>query len=55
MEEDMEKQELRNALCAIEDEARHLRNNSNIHDTREPKILNLIVQLAQIVRQEIVK
>lgn len=49
------KQELRNSLAEIEDEARVLRNNVNIHTPELRAPFALIVRLTQIVREEIVK
>lgn len=46
-----DKQKLRNALCEIEDRARAMRKTS----TFNTEILTLIADLAQIIRQEIVK
>lgn len=47
-------QEVRNALCAIEDEARARRNNVNIHQPELIAPYDLIARLAQIVREDIV-
>ena len=49
----MNHQELRNALCDIEDRARRERNTCSDPEINE--LANLIVHLAQIIRQEIVK
>lgn len=50
-----DKQELRNALSNIEDEARQLRNNVSIFTPELQKPFDLIAKLTQIVREEIVK
>lgn len=51
----MTKQELRNALSDIEDEARHMRNTTNIHEPREKQMLTLLTRFVQTVREEIVQ
>lgn len=51
----MDKQELRNALSAVEDEARQLRSVSRLHDPRAAQALSLVARLTQLVREEIVK
>lgn len=49
----MDKQQLRNALSAVEDDARRLRMFTE--SVRETDILTLIARLSQLVREEIVK
>lgn len=49
---DVEKQKLRNALSRIEDVAREIRYSGL---GTEAGLANLIAQLAQIIRQDIVK
>lgn len=51
----MDKQELRNALSEIEDEARVLRTANGIHAVQSYRLSALVVRLAQLVREEIVK
>lgn len=51
----MNKQDLRNALTAIEDEARRMRNTFRGTTPGSSAILDLVVRLTQIVRQEILK
>lgn len=54
----MERQELLNALCAIEDEARKARNDTadlSDSDFTLKQAFDLITQLTQIIRQEIVR
>lgn len=51
----MKKQELRNALEAIEDELRAMRRTANIHEPREFRLLDTLVKLSQVIREEIVK
>ncbi len=50
----MGRQALRNALSAIEDEARACRNQA-LREGTDPTTFNLITQLAQIIREDIVK
>lgn len=49
-----DKQKLRNALSSIEDHARTLRNQRR-QGTHLEEAFNLIVQLTQIVREDIVQ
>lgn len=52
----MDKQELRNALAKIEDDARAWRNEAAASGQfKAEKIANLVSRLAQLIREEIVK
>lgn len=52
----MTQQELRDALCVIEDEARTMRNQHRLNDRWAPsETCDLIARLAQLVREEIVE
>lgn len=51
----LDKQELRNALSEIEDTARRERLIHRIHRPELANAYNLIVQLTQIVRENIVQ
>lgn len=53
----MDKQELRNAMSEIEDDARHLRNmaRSRKGHVDHDDAMDLISRLTKIIREEIVK
>lgn len=52
----MTKDDLRNALTLIEDDARDMRRTARQqNDVRTNDIVSLVIRLAQLVREEIVK